>query len=340
MSLQKNDVLIVGFHFPHMGKSAGYDRLSSYLPFKYINSNNLIFGKSRFGTLIRKINLLLLEFKIILNQYRYKTIHYLYPENHLLFSIKKNRKNIATLHQPIEWFDSLNKSNSLINHLRERSYKKLDGIIVLTSEMAEKVSLLYPSSVVKFIPHGVEIFKKYYKPISSLQNLNMVIIGTNFRNLEIVLKLVEYSNKNKKKWVFNFIGMDASWKEKLRKYNRTIIHPKLKEDEYLKLFSSMHLNILPLEKATANNAMLESHSLGVPTIVTDLASTKDYGVSTTKYFKDFDKLITHISVFETISVENFNVLKEKTINDSSKFYWDNISKKIIEFYEEIKYIKK
>lgn len=335
MNIQKDDVVIVGFHFPHMGKSSGYDRLSAYLPFKYIDSNNLVFGKSLFGTLNRKINLLLLEFKVFLNRYQYNAIHYLYPENHLLFSIKNNRKNIATLHQPIEWFDTIRKSNSLINKLRDRSYNKLDGIIVLTSDMVEKISLQYPNSAVKFIPHGVEIFKDFYKPINSLEYLNMVIIGTNFRDFETVIKLLEYSNKNKKKWVFNFIGMDTLWREKLKKYNHIIIHPKLTEDEYLNLFSSMHLNILPLEKATANNAMLEAHSLGIPTIVTDLKSTLDYGVSTTKYFKDFDELITYISIFEELSVENFNAIKETTINESRRFYWNNISRLIMDFYNEM-----
>lgn len=332
---KKNSVLIIGFHFTHMGKSAGYDKLADYMPFRYINSEKLFFGKSYFGTIKRKFNLFFLECLSFFNTSKYDLVHYLYPENHLLFSIKSKAKYLATFHQPIGWFESVENSKTLMNRLRKISYKKLDGIIVLTSEMVEKIKKIYPHSKVEFIHHGVEPFNNYFLPAKSKQNLNIAIIGTNFRDLKTVLSMVEYSNKKDKKWTLHFIGINRSWEKELRKYEKIIIHPKLTEKEYLNLFSSMHLNILPLNSATANNAMLEAHSLGIPTVVTDLPSTREYGVSTTKYFQNFNELLNHVNTFESMSLSDFNHIKEKTRNDSSFFYWENISQKVTKFYNEI-----
>ena len=59
-------------------------------------------------------------------------------------------------------------------------------------------------------------------------------------------------------------------------------HPNLaytsgiSEDELLKLYQSASVLLMPLLDATANNAILEGMSCGLPVVVTDVGAVRDY----------------------------------------------------------------
>jgi len=72
-------ILLVGFHFPHHKSDSGYDVLSSYMSADYIDGDSLWFKKAAFGTVKRKINIMLLELVSIFKGINKEVVHYLYP---------------------------------------------------------------------------------------------------------------------------------------------------------------------------------------------------------------------------------------------------------------------
>jgi len=63
---------------------------------------------------------------------------------------------------------------------------------------------------------------------------------------------------------------------KLCKYPQVNIHRFIPDEALLRLYNHTRLLFLPLKDSSANNALLEGLSCGVPVVVTDLPGTRDY----------------------------------------------------------------
>lgn len=338
---QENDIIIFGFHFPHMGKSAGYDQITKFLPHKYVSAESLLFGNSLFDTFKKKINMFALEFKCFTQAKKYRLAHYIYPENHISFSIpkKSNTKYVATFHQPLEWFvkgkdQKQNIKDKILYKLRKKSFERLDGIIVLTRENINELKQMFPKAKIKFIPHGVHNYSKYFHSVEEKNTLEIVTIGSNYRDFKTLKGVLDFALENNKNWRFHLIGINKDWKKELGRHKLVKIYDYLEEDEYLNTIAKKHVNFLPLTKATANNAVLEAHSLGIPTIVGNLQSTYDYRLSTTYFYNSIDDIIKHLEYYEKMELNKFNEIKSKTLEESEQFYWEKVAEKTRDFYLE------
>lgn len=343
--LNKNNLLIAGFHYSIHSKDSGYDALVRFLPSTFVDANKFLFSKSKIGTNKRRINMLAFELYVKMIQSQYKLIHYIYPEQQFPFSIPKTKriKSVATFHLDTDYWAKRNRADYatlekfLISRFRQHYYQNLDGIITLTRSDVSKFEALFPKAKVQFIPHGVFDKKEFIKHEhhSNELEMNIIIIGTSYRDYDLCKKIISYAQVHKKAWKFHLVSLPKTLKQHFSEFKNTTIYPYLNEDKYFELFSSCHIHFLPLTFATANNALLEAHALGIPSLVSNLPALRDYSVRSTQVFRDDIEAIRLLCDFENTPPSKLNQLRQETLEDAQNFYWKNISAQILDFYQEL-----
>lgn len=331
MSKEKKHAL-VGFHCYNHSQNSGYDMIAKYLPFEYISGNKLPFINSKFNSIRRIIFNILFEIKIILNIKKYDTLFYLYPELHLYFSIFFNRKakKIGTIHLNLDWLVNYkNKRLGLLMNLKYRLkyhiLNKFDTLIVLSTFQKKQLQTLFPNKNIEIVLHGIEEIR--IKKSLSITNSNSIItVGSNYRDMDIYENILKYAITHKPNWKFIYVGLNQENKSRFLKYSNLEIKPFLSEEQYFDLLNTSTLLFLPLTFATANNAILEAYSVGLPVLVSDIEGVKDYYVSTTNSYTNLEDAIKSIN--QILENENKDELRTKTFEDGKKFLWENITKSL------------
>jgi glycosyltransferase involved in cell wall biosynthesis len=340
----KKDVLVAGFHIVHHASGSGYDGLASHLPATYTDADDLIFGHTRFGSLQRKINMLYFDFYLKLIGSKYKIVHFLYPEFHLGFTLASlhHIKKIATMHLKLDWmhkrrlaeFDSF--KDYIYAKIKYRAFSQLDGIITLSNANVHEAQICFPNAKVKFIPHGIHDNSHHFRLFDNKANpFKIITIGRTYRDFEQYKTIVDYARQYEKNWEFHLVGAWSSWRNFFKDYPNVVVYAYLENDVYFSLLNSCHVHLLPLTFATANNALLEAHSLGVPSIITNLLSVKDYATSDSRFFSDLPEAIHHLQSYQKMDKQTFNEIREQIKGEAQRFFWENIAQEVMHFYHEI-----
>lgn len=335
------DITIAGFKFPHHSESSGYHQLVNYIDCSYINANEMLLG-GKSNSKLTKFNYLLFELNLFikLRLHKPKIIHYLYPEQHLLLSNPKSSKNIsvATIHLDESWLEvGGDIGNRKFISLRRRTYSNLDGIITLSTVQKDRLKKIFPNKNIAFIPHGINEKEKELVNAAKLKKNSFIItiVGSNYRDEDQFFRIADVALMEHPNWKFNLIGVSNEWKVRAEKYRNIIVHPFLEEEEYFKVLLNSHIHLLPLKFATANNALLEAHSLGVPSVVTNYQGVSDYSLPTTFKFNNDEEAINILRNINSMEESNYIRLRKETLEKAEKFYWKNIAKQIKSFYTEL-----
>lgn len=332
-------ILVAGFKFKHHSLSSGYHHLSSFVKGDYYDAGKFHFWSDEIdasiGTLGR-INFMLFDLFLKSKVNKYQIVHYLYPEQHLFFSnLSSKTVSVATMHLDEKWLNPSNNINQKLIKVRRRAFSKLNGIISLSSDQTNRLKELFPNKRIRFIPHGINKLKHYSDYEDKSKNFYITVAGSNYRDKETFFDIVEYSLVNHPNWKFNLVGVSKDWKVYANKFSNIIVHPYLKEEDYFSVIQSSHVHMLPVKFATANNALLEAHALGVPSLVSNLPGITDYSIDSTSLFTDFKEAISILEKISQLSNSEYKALRENTINGSKKFYWENISVEVENFYKEL-----
>ena len=197
--------------------------------------------------------------------------HFLYGETTYHYAGRLNNHNhnriVATFHLPPV---GMKKTVEIDDHLRQLSA----AVCVGTSQQEYLANIIGPERVF-FNPLGVDV--DYYTPPDfETRDPNLCIfVGENYRDfptLRGVIELVAYKRPQTR-----FVGvLPPDSYEKLGEHPNLSLRSKVPEPELLELYRKASLLVLPLKDATANNAVLEGMSCGLPLITTDIGSTRDY----------------------------------------------------------------
>lgn len=198
--------------------------------------------------------------------------HFLYGETTYHYAGQLNNRNqnriVATFHWPpaeirnvvqIDW------------HLRQ-----LSAVICLGRNQQEFFSNIIDPQKVFYVPLGVDT--DYFAPPASndTRDPNLcVFVGENYRDfptLRGVIELVAYCRSQTR-----FVGiMPRNVYPLLGSHPNLTLRSKIPESEFLELYCSAALMVMPLREAVANNAILEGMACGLPLVVTDVGATRDY----------------------------------------------------------------
>jgi len=198
--------------------------------------------------------------------------HYLYGETtyHYTGALNERRGNriVATFHLPPV---GMQKS-----WLIKRPLQQLSAVVCVGTSQQEYLGKIVGPERVFFAPLGLDT--EYYTPPASFTGRDpdlCLMVGENYRDfptLRGVIELVAYMRPQTR-----FLAVLPK-----RCYDLLGEHPNLTmlsqipEEELLALYRRASLMVLPLKDATANNAVLEAMGCGVPLVVSDVGSMRDY----------------------------------------------------------------
>jgi glycosyltransferase involved in cell wall biosynthesis len=198
--------------------------------------------------------------------------HFLYGETtyHHVGNLNNFRDNrlVASFHLPP---CGLQEAIKIDRHLQQ-----LSAIVCLGRNQQEYFEKIVDHEKVFFAPLGVDI--EYYTPPDSFETRSpdlCLFVGDNYRDLPTLRGVIE---------LVSYIRPQTQFVAVTPNRNKNLIgnHPNLTyltgipEGEFVNLYRSAALMILPLQDAAANNAVLESMACGLPMVVTDVGATRDY----------------------------------------------------------------
>lgn len=338
--MSRKQIVYVGFSFNHHGKYSGYNHIRDYLKYDRVIDCQKAFDRicriRRSNSLISKLynrlfgaRLWLTEFKLILisflNPNKY-IFHIIYGENvyKYLGYFKRGNEVVLTLHQPTEYFKKVEMSKFC-------SLRLIDKLIVMSQEMEDYFISRFPEKPIKYIPHGVDT--NYFKPLGEKQN-QIIMIGNwlrdfNFASLLFTallnkfpdIKIVVLTNQA------NHSHFD---KAKIK------LLSNISDAELLTLYQQSKVLFLPLNRFTANNALLEGASCGCYLIIaSDNPTTNYFNDDIMKiYPKDIDVILEKISIQLNAPQSIINGLRQKVVEEYS---WETTSRKTMDFLNSKNY---
>ena len=286
MVLDRNLRYVV-FRYSHHSPHSGYSRVAEYGS-KLFNSETIRTEAPLPRSLIRERMLwkissgtpgydrtsMAVELKTIrrmLNEHN-SIFHFLYGETTYhyagLLNHKKNNHVVATFHLPPA---GIQEAVQIDWHI-----KKLSAVVCVGRNQQEYFEKIIGTDHVFFAPLGVA--SNYFIPPGSPESRNpnlCLIVGENYRDyptLRGVIELVAYLRPHTK-----FVILTPPRNSKLLGEHPNLTYVSgISEEELLNLYQSASVLLMPLLDATANNAILEGMSCGLPIVVTDVGAVRDY----------------------------------------------------------------
>jgi glycosyltransferase involved in cell wall biosynthesis len=176
-------------------------------------------------------------------------------------------KITATFHQPVDRLESI---------VANLAPGMLDGIVCVSRDQMPVVQHLVPNGRCVFIPHGVDttFFKKV--PMTEPDERPLLLsVGVHRRDFETLVAASRLVKSRRPDVRVVLVGP----REKVEDVARTGVVETLSDvsDVQLReLYGRAHMLFMPLEAATANNALLEAMAAGRPAVISDLPSLHDY----------------------------------------------------------------
>jgi glycosyltransferase involved in cell wall biosynthesis len=198
--------------------------------------------------------------------------HFLYGETTYhyagLFNKYRNNYLVATFHLPPS---GIQDAVHIDWHIR-----KLSAVVCVGRNQQEFFAKIIGTDRVFFVPLGVAT--DYFIPPAKFEERNAdlcLIVGENYRDyptLRGVIELVAYIRPKTK-----FVIVTSPKNNQLLGQHPNLTYKSgISEDELLGLYQSASVLLMPLHDATANNAILEGMSCGLPIVVSDVGAVRDY----------------------------------------------------------------
>lgn len=198
--------------------------------------------------------------------------HFLYGETtyHYAGLLNHQRENriVATFHLPLP---GMQKALQTDWHI-----KKLSAVVCVGRNQQEFFEGLVDPARIFFVPLGVAT--DYFTPPESFEDRDpdlCLIVGENYRDyptLRGVIELVAYL-RPETKFIAVMPGKNTGL---IGQHPNLSFRSGISEAELLSLYRSASILLMPLHDATANNAILEGMSTGLPMVLTDVGAVRDY----------------------------------------------------------------
>ncbi len=212
-----------------------------------------------------------------------KIIHTTFLEDNYGFLgyFKKNNpvKLVATAHMPVSWWKYIRKNMAPL--------KDLDFLITLTTREKNFFEDFLPGKV-RLAHHGVDTdFFIPGKPFAE-RPLRILLVGNLFRDFIFFEKVISVILENNSDILIDMVCAPQNEMHypvyKLSRFPQVTLHYQISDEKLLRLYQDSRILFLPLIDGTANNAILEAASCGLPVVTTDLEGTREYSSPSYAYY--------------------------------------------------------
>ncbi len=280
-------------HIPHHAGHSGYDQLARYAgkPVRVPRWVTAIRGAGFIHRYFRKRSgmewydgLYQELFTALHMQSHSKGLyHFLFVENHFRYLPALVRKGkhrvIGTFHATGDEFGRIMR--------RQDHFNWLDFAVVVSQCQLPHMEALLGKDKVFFVPHGVDT--EYFTPGSEEKSgeiKSCLCVGHHHRDFAALCetaKLVKNEDPAVRFTVVDrvfsvYLSLEEQnhFRKRFTEAGNIELRTDLTDDELLELYRSSDLLVLPLFDATANVALLESLSCGLPAVITDVGGVRDY----------------------------------------------------------------
>ena len=267
----KRKLVYIGFAFKHhKGDHAGYHHVKEYINYdyvidtqKYVELLDSSVLKDRILCKLKKV-CYLLKCSLFAIFKGNVTFHFIYGENNFVpfpFMHFRGSKVVVTFHQPFSWF----KDNSKwLDRLQ-----KIDEIILVGNSEIQLFRDVTQKDNVHFFPHG--ICTDFYKPQNCRKKDMVLMVGNWLRDFTFASKI--FAKLEKVSPHTEVIVVTNKMNHHYFESNKNVkVLSGITDQELCDLYRKTSCLFLPLQRFTANNALLEAASVGCNILIaTDFA---------------------------------------------------------------------
>jgi glycosyltransferase involved in cell wall biosynthesis len=269
--------------------------------------------------------------------------HFLFAENAYRFlpAIRPDRghKVIGTFHSTPSEFKRVMRYT---DHL-----KTLDAAIVVARSQKEMLAEFFDPARIFFVPHGVDT--QYFSPpaTSVTREKTCLFVGHHHRDFETLVRIAKCIRDRDSSVrivvvdrvfrVYFTPAEQARLAASFASAGNVDLRTDLPDDELLQLYRTSGVMLLPLLEATANVAILEALSCGLPLVTNDIPGVHDY-VSAAEAIlaspSDADAMADHVMRILN-SPEERAGLSEAGRRKALTFDWERIVAQMRSVYDQI-----
>jgi glycosyltransferase involved in cell wall biosynthesis len=143
---------------------------------------------------------------------------------------------------------------------------------------------------VVFAPHGLPVsdnaqIEVDFDLVKRRRQLNrIIVVGDNYRDLDMLSRIV--SARGERSVSIHLLGFSKQAKSRFLNLPGVVVVERLSAADFNEYIVESFTLLLPLTFATANNALLEAHVAGIPSICSRIDGVSDYATSDTKLFTE------------------------------------------------------
>ena len=280
-----HDVYIIGPRYAHHSGHSGYDGfvrhtgahiVRSTMSKRYFSSLRGWKVDQAISRLVRKpcysLHLLGMEAvaSSVMVRHPRSVFHALYGDTDVVLTGHLAKRFgtpfVATFHEPRDGLEYLGIGPELVSPLA--------GVVLVSEDQREYFADLADPDKVFVVPHGVDT--EFFTPAPSAPSRPQCItVGAKFRDFDCLSKAADLVLAEEPDVQFVTVGADRGTGPGFDD-PRFVRHSGLSDRDLLDMYHHSSVAVLPLHLATANNALLEAMSCGVPVVATDVGGIREY----------------------------------------------------------------
>jgi len=269
--------------------------------------------------------------------------HFLFAENDFCYLPKLRpihpHKVICTFHAtPGEFARVMNETGHL---------EFIDAAIVVASNQVPVLEPIVGKDKVFSIPHGVD--SDYFIPPSQMHNSTKtcICVGHHHRDFDTLARVATLIREVDpdvhlividRAFSLHFsLDQQHRFTESFASAGNVELRTHVTDEELLRLYQSSDLMILPLFDTTANVAVLEALSCGLPLVVTDIGGIRDYIDPDGAAFalpQDAESMADHV-IRLLRNPDERERLSQLSRNKALSFQWRSVAEKVKTLYRHL-----
>jgi glycosyltransferase involved in cell wall biosynthesis len=216
----------------------------------------------------------------------------------------------------------------------------LDGIVCVSQDQMPVLAHLVPHGRCVFIPHGVdtEFFQSSSNvPFESAVNGPLLLaVGAHRRDFTTLVSAARIIRRARPDTRVKLIGP----RDRICYAAESGVietESDLKDSELRDAYRACTMLLLPLEAATANNALLESMSVGRPAVISDFPGVRDYTGTDAALLCSPGSAEAHAQAALTLlgDAERCAAMGRAARQRVQQFSWPRIYTQLLEFFREV-----